>query len=201
MAGLRNDDDDTEWLLPAVAAERLGLATSSVISRIRRGDLEARKNESGHWRVRLPVLSAIAAPAPRRGTLSAEEAIAMAGAPPGVFWTAVHQRRLPVLLRGEEFRFDPADVAVWLEAQRVPLRHREGRSRPVAAKDGEELLTFEAAAERLEVAPATFWRWLNAAGLPFVLDAGVRQRSVRHVRATDLEHLAHQRDIQLRPPS
>jgi hypothetical protein len=50
------------------------------------------------------------------------------------------------------------------------------------------------------VAPVTFWRWLNAAGLPFVLAPGVRQRSVRHVRASDLERLAHHRDIELRPP-
>lgn len=194
------DEGDTEWVLPAVAAERLALVRSTVVSRARRGELDARKDERGRWLVRLPVLSAIAAQAPRRGTLSAEEAIAMTGAPPRVFWTAVHQRRLPVLRRGGEFRFDPADVAAWLETQRMPLRHRESRSRPVAAEEGEELLTFEAAAARLGVAPATLWRWLNAAGLPFVLAPGIRQRAVRYVRPADLERLAAERRIKLRRP-
>ena len=193
-------DDDTEWVLPSVAAERLGVVRSTVVTRIRRGDLEGRKNERGHWVVRLPVLSASAAPAPRRATLSAEEAVAMTGVRPREFWMAVYQRRLPVLRHGRELRFSRGDLEAWIETQRLPTGRKGGRSRPVAAEAGEELLTFEAAAARLGVAPTTLWRWLNAARLPFVLAPGVRQRSVRCVRPADLKRLADQRRIDLRRP-
>ena len=193
-------DDDTEWVLPEVAAERLGVARATVLTRIRRGNLEGRKTERGRWVVRLPNLSATAVPAPRRGTLSAEEAVAMTGVLPRELWTAVYERRLRVLRGGGDLRFDPGELMAWIETQRLPPGRKSGRSRPVTAEAGEELLTLEAAAARLGVAATTVWRWLNTAGLPFVLAPGVRQRSVRHVRPADLERLAHQRGIKLRRP-
>ena len=142
-------DDDTEWVLPEVAAERLGVVKSTVVARIRRGDLEGRKNERGHWVVRLPVLAAIAAPATRRAALSAEEAVAMTGVRPRELWTAVYQRRLRVLRRGADLRFDPGELTAWIETQRLPPGRKGDRSRPVTAEAGEELLTLEAAAARL----------------------------------------------------
>ncbi len=165
---------------------------------IRRGHLEARKDERGRWLVRLPLLSAIADRAPARGTLSAEEALATAGVPARVFWRAVYERRLRVLRRGDEMRFHPSDVEAWLGTQRVAPGRRESKSRPLAADAGEELLTFEQAAARLGVAPATLWRWLNDAELPYVLAPGTRQRAVRFVRPADLERLAGRRKRKLR---
>ncbi|MDP9388529.1 MAG: helix-turn-helix domain-containing protein [Actinomycetota bacterium] len=194
----RQRDDDTEWVLPPVAAERLHLAPTSVGSMIRRGHLQARKDERGRWLVRLPILSAIADEAPARGTLSAEEAVAATGVPARVLWTAVYDRRLRVLRGGNELRFDPADVEAWLETHRVTPGRKESRSRSVAADTGDGLLTIEQAAARLGVRPPTFWRWLNDAELPYVVAPGVRQRAVRYVRPKDVRRLATQRNIKLR---
>ncbi|MFP5375816.1 MAG: helix-turn-helix transcriptional regulator [Acidimicrobiia bacterium] len=192
-----DDDDNTQWVLPDVAAERLRVAPSSVGAMIRRGHLEARKDERGRWLVRLPLLSAIADPAPAGGTLSAEEALATTGVPARVFWTAVYGCQLRVLRRGDEMRFHPSDVEAWLESQRVAPGRRESKSRPVAVDAGEELLSFEQAAARLGVSPATFWRWLNDAELPYVVAPGSRQRAVRFVRAADLQRLAARRKLKL----
>lgn len=192
------DDDNTEWLPPGVAAGHLRVAETSVGTMIRRGHLEARKDERGRWLVRLPLLSVIADRAPARGTLSAEEALAATGVPARVFWTAVYERRLRVLRRGEEMRFQLSDVEAWLEAQRVAPGRKESKSRPIAANAGEELWTFGQAATRLGVAPATFWRWLNDAELPHVLAPGTRQRAVRFVRPADLDRLAARRKRKLR---
>lgn len=192
------DDDEEEWVRPAVAAERLHVGVESVRSMIRRGKLETSRDERGRWLVRLPVLTAIAEEDRARATLSADEALAATGVAPGVFWTAVYRRRLRVRRRGGEVRFHPADLDAWLEAEWVPARRRESRSRPTKAAAGDELVRFEKAAARVGVAPATFWRWLNDAGLPFVLAPGIRQRSVRYVRLADVERLAAKRRPTLR---
>ena len=190
---------DTEWVSPAVAAERLHMSVEAVRTMIRRGVLPAEKDERGFWRLRLPRLSAIAEEAPPAGTLSAEDAVAATGVTPGLLWTAVHERRLRVVRDGGELRFRTADLEAWLEGQRAPARRRESRSVSVPAGPGDELLTIDQGAARLGVAPATLWRWLNDAELPFVLAPGRSgHRDVRHVRVADLDQLANRRGTESR---
>jgi excisionase family DNA binding protein len=187
--------EDAEWVSAAVAAERLCLGVDAVRTMIRRGALPGEKDARGHWRVRLPRLSAIAEEGPSAGTLSVEDAVAATGVAAGLLWSAVHERRLRVVRCGGELRFRTADLEAWIEAQRAPVRRRESRSVSVPADPGEDLLTIDQAAARLGVAPATLWRWLNGAELPFVLAPGRRgHRDVRHVRTADVDQLADRGD-------
>lgn len=191
-----HDDDDTEWVSPAVAAERLHMGVEGLRTMIRRGGIPAEKDERGSWWVRLPCLSAIAEEIPLAGTLSFEEALAQTGLAPSLLWTAVHQRRLPIGRCGGELRLRPADLEAWLDGLRAPIRRRESRSLPVPAGASDELVTIDQGAKDLGVSPATLWRWLNHAELPFVLAPGRRgHRAVRHVRVADLDRLAEQRGL------
>lgn len=80
-----------------------------------------------------------------------------------------------------------------MNAQRI-TPGRTLRSRLSDARAGEELITVAEAGRRLGVAPATFWRWLNLAGLPFFeLPSSRDRRRVRHVRAADLDRVTARR--------
>ena len=81
-----------------------------------------------------------------------------------------------------------AELEAWLESQRI--RRAARRSRPTSARPGEKLITIREAAARLGVCPATVWRWLDVAGLPYVeLRAAGSARRVRHVWEEDVERL------------
>lgn len=172
------------------------LSLDAVRAMLRAGAHRGEKRGRGSWRVRLPRSSSTAEEPGPGGTLSTEEALGMTGVAPALLWAAVYEGGLPVVRCGDEFRFRAADLEAWLEGLRVPSRRRESRSVPVPLEAGEELLTVEQAADRLGVAPATLWRWLNDAELPFVLAPGRRgHRAVRHVRVADIDDLGAQRGI------
>lgn len=54
-------EHDDAWVSPAEAAERLGISRDAIKKRIRRGTIDAKKDEQGRWRVRIPADGPIAA--------------------------------------------------------------------------------------------------------------------------------------------